>query len=111
MSAVLREGEPHFYATGDFDIPIAGTPEPLPCPFCGAVDRVGIVLGRNEDGSPRAYVECGRCGAESPSVGGEIYPDGYHVALAAAQRWNTRTPAALLPPGAFPPDHPRRRRR
>ncbi len=81
----------------------AGTPAPLPCPFCGGRDDVvSVVIERMADtGSVRAYIQCEGCGCQSafamdndeevveavrPGVGS----GPYCTVLEAAKRWNAR---------------------
>jgi len=59
--------------------PIAGTPVPRPCPFCGNFGA-GINGGSSESGSAYNAI-CPTCFAEGPT--GES-------ALEAAEKWNAR---------------------
>jgi hypothetical protein len=74
----------------DRDLPIAGTPAPKPCPFCGKTD-VAILFGDRE--SPHAHVECQHCGAEAPfaceTEDGKV-KGSFGLALEAARLWNDR---------------------
>lgn len=79
-----------FWIVGNFDLPIAGTPEPLPCPFCSTVEDVGIVLARDGAGHPLAHVECSRCGVQAAHAGGDTFQMGYEAVLEAARLWNAR---------------------
>lgn len=88
-----RQGQPNIkalhFCDSDRDLPIAGTPAPKPCPFCGVAD-CSIVFGEvQENGSQSAHVECDHCGAEAPygvAEGGS----SYDLALSAARMWNER---------------------
>jgi predicted RNA-binding Zn-ribbon protein involved in translation (DUF1610 family) len=79
----------------DRDLPIAGTPAPKPCPFCGKVD-CSIVF--NDDPKyPSAHVECDNCGVEGPSSGDEddkARHGSYWRASEAARLWNERKKGA-----------------
>ncbi|MGH8209300.1 MAG: hypothetical protein ACREU6_06815 [Steroidobacteraceae bacterium] len=82
----------HFYEC-QYGIPIAGTPKPLPCPFCGDDECISIVFGHNGSG-PMAHVECGHCGAEAGYSGRDEelgLLDHMDCAKNAARLWNTRS--------------------
>jgi hypothetical protein len=70
------------------DLPIAGTPAPKPCPFCGVTD-VSIEFTNGE--YPSAYVQCDHCGVEGAHAGEDEGREGsYALALEAARLWNER---------------------
>jgi predicted RNA-binding Zn-ribbon protein involved in translation (DUF1610 family) len=65
-------------------LPIVGTANPLPCPFCGQKD---IHLAFNA-GVTAAHVECHVCGTEGPYSC--IDGTAYAMAIEASRLWNTR---------------------
>lgn len=88
-----------YFCENDFDMPIAGTPPPLPYPWCGKTDGVTLVIKdeTDRDGKPYigAHCECTVCGAEAPGTSSWEEDDPlcrskYGLALKAAQLWNTR---------------------
>jgi hypothetical protein len=85
----------HFTVAED-DLPIAGTPRPAACPFCGKWTDISLVLRKvtEAEGGPYtvAHVQCDNCGAEAPSACSteEGLRDRFALVLAAAQRWNSR---------------------
>lgn len=86
--SVLRSKRVFYVIVDGFDLPLAGAPKPLPCPFCGS-SEINIALDRREDnGMPKAHVECECCGTESCWT--EEGRMGYDVALEAARMWNKR---------------------
>lgn len=75
----------------DYGLPIADTPAPLPCPFCGSDDHMGVII--KNDPSITAVVECGNCGIDGPMTGfDEERPfTSYHeLVKEAARLWNER---------------------
>lgn len=78
-----------------YSLPIAGTPEPLHCPWCGDNSMVSITIDetvRDGDGIHlRAHAKCQGCGLE---LCGEMVPGATgsytDVAIAAAKQWNAR---------------------
>lgn len=93
MSAAC-ERHAHFHEK-DTGLPIAETPAPVPCPFCGAQgDDIVIVL---KDGGGRVCdavcVECCRCGVEAAYASTD--PERGLVTrmdciMEATRLWNTR---------------------
>lgn len=76
----------------DYGLPIAGTPAPLPCPFCGSDEDMGIILKAGGKDAV-AYVECGHCGIDGPMANcdDERPFTSYHdLVKTAARFWNTR---------------------
>lgn len=71
------------------DLPIAGTPAPKPCPFCGVTD---VAIKFNSE-HPLALVQCQNCGVEGP-YGRSEDDDSYGRALEAARLWNERNGVA-----------------
>jgi len=61
--------------------PIAGTPPPEPCPFCGSGSGSLTVVHYDDGPCPYYAVDCTRCGCEGP---------GCDSAVEAAQGWNRR---------------------
>jgi Lar family restriction alleviation protein len=61
--------------------PIPGTPPPLPCPFCGRADMMGVKELELQNDANVYLVECEECGTEGPSR---------ETQLAAALAWNSR---------------------
>lgn len=87
---------PACFYLGEPALPIAGTPAPLPCPFCGEVQLVAIHLEYKDAGEMRAHAECSNCGAETcgVSTGPDLgFLDSYSIFCEAARLWNERAPA------------------
>lgn len=95
---------PCFYTNAD-DLPIRGTPAPLPCPFCGASDQISVVIERRSDNAGVAYVyvhiQCDACGCEAAgasstdedvteAIEAGVGSGPYCATLEAAKRWNER---------------------
>jgi hypothetical protein len=85
------------FRENDRDLPIAGTPPPKPCPFCGMTDCSIVFTEATGNGDRRsAFVQCDHCGMETGHVckGGPASgpPDSSSYALAreAARLWNDR---------------------
>jgi hypothetical protein len=80
------------FCESDHDLPIAGTPPPEPCPFCGSHDIVLVLDPADEKGRPRAHVECTGCGAEGTPVNchGDEFRSTYDVIHEACGKWNRR---------------------
>src|SRR5262245_19723224 len=74
-------------------VPIAGTPAPLPCPFCDGTDSARIVVEYPDGGGYRAHAECIKCGAETCGVStedGTGFTRCHEVVYEAARLWNVR---------------------
>ncbi|MBX5459730.1 MAG: hypothetical protein IRZ28_01455 [Steroidobacteraceae bacterium] len=73
------------------ELPIAKTPAPKPCPFCGVTD-VAIYFDVGEHSS--AHAQCENCGTEAPFAcedhQDEAKRGNYWLAMEAARIWNTR---------------------
>ena len=63
--------------------PVADSPEPVPCPFCGSGAAQLVVERWSAEDDPDAsyHVECLNCGSNGPQD---------DTPLAAAQAWNDR---------------------
>ena len=89
LSTVRR----NYFCEADRHLPIAGTPAPEPCPFCGVTD-VSIVFTDSDERSAAAHVECANCGAEAPYACEDpedtTKRGSYWLAMEAARVWNTR---------------------
>lgn len=99
MSARKAQDRPsvkalHF-CENDRDLPIAGTPAPKPCPFCGGTD-CSVVFRSDADNTGSAYtmthVQCETCGAEAGYVSDRDagFTTSYDLALESARIWNSR---------------------
>jgi hypothetical protein len=87
-----------------YGLPIAGTPEPKPCPFCGNT-VIEISFDSSKDAGLIAKAGCGNCGAELPPSTTDMLQDReafegrpddrrfdyFDVALDAARHWNDRS--------------------
>lgn len=84
-----------YFCEHQYNLPIAGTQRPLPCPFCGKTHEVSVEI-KDERDPPRPHVSvrvwCGVCGAEAPpaTTNDEGIVDVYAAILEAARLWNTR---------------------
>lgn len=96
-TTAAQEIERHFshtrkyFCAGEFEIPVAGLPEPAPCPFCG-VTNVMLDLARNE-GRPTCMAECGCCGTRTAfAIADEESKivSSYEVVMESARLWNER---------------------
>jgi hypothetical protein len=82
-----------YFCVGEFELPVAGLPAPVPCPFCGQTD-VRLEVERDE-GKPTCSAECARCGMRAAFA---IFDDesgivsSYEVIRESARLWNKRTP-------------------
>jgi len=89
---------PGLFVEIERNIPIAGLPPAIPCPFCGSS---GINLEFQErphaDSAYYAHTSCYKCGAETRGgVGGHTI---YQAAQAAARVWNNRHGSTAAPLG------------
>jgi hypothetical protein len=81
-------------------LPIAGSPRPEPCPWCGDSTSMQITVEERRDSDGKrfdvAYVECMECGGRAPEI--TSHDDGIHdsygLMLKAARRWNERKEGA-----------------
>lgn len=85
------------FCDSDRNMPIAGTPRPKPCPFCGKGDSISVVIEdelKDHEGKAytRVHVDCGVCGAESPAALSSVEADSstYGLVLAAVRYWQCR---------------------
>ncbi|MEJ1960724.1 MAG: Lar family restriction alleviation protein [Gammaproteobacteria bacterium] len=86
----VRKG---YFCDADLNMPIAGTPRPKPCPFCGEDDSISLVIKE----LTQVHVECSSCGAQAPAVSSDDQEDDgstYSLVLKAAKQWNTRNGGA-----------------
>lgn len=88
----VRAGYFCTYATFTERLPIAGTPKPKSCPFCGKTDDIRLVIKDTQAPHKRVHAECGVCGAEAPGVctDQDDVHSLYGACMKAALYWNTR---------------------
>ena len=94
-------GRTAVFCLSENNLPVAGLPEPRPCPFCSNTDDLKINLKRQEteggDTCWSATIWCQACGGESGQVtdAEASSTDAHHsvqfrTVLEAAHRWNRR---------------------
>jgi hypothetical protein len=76
------------------EIPIAGTPAPKPCVYCGEVANISL-RKEGADSRPRwfAFGECIGCGSRGPEAEGACEGDDQSIhglSVEAARLWNCR---------------------
>jgi hypothetical protein len=89
----LPKARPQHFTLDEPAVRLAGTPPPLPCPWCDEADGVTLVLNDPaSDGTRSAHCECTVCGAEAPGAfsGPEDHKDSQQLVVEAAQMWNQR---------------------
>jgi len=76
------------------EIPIAGTPAPKPCPFCGESAAIELKnQGTEADPTWWAFAHCDGCGVRGPEADGGSEGDDeslHGLCVEAARMWNAR---------------------
>lgn len=85
----------HFHEK-ETDLPIAGTPAPVPCPFCGAQGDDIVIVLQSGDGAvaDAVCVECCHCGVEAAYASTDEEQGlvtRMDCVMEATRLWNTRS--------------------